>query len=152
MLLAGEVFRYETHERYFREAVEPRLDRRRRFVGPVGFAAKRRLLSAARALLVPSLAAETSSLVAMEALACGTPVIAFAAGALPEVVEHGRTGFIVGDAAEMARAIRRVGEIDPAVCRATARRRFSDERMTREYFALYERLARGAAVGDGRAA
>jgi glycosyltransferase involved in cell wall biosynthesis len=152
MLLAGEVFRYAAHQRYFREEIAPRLDGRRRFVGPVGFAAKRRLLTAARALLVPSLAAETSSLVAMEALACGTPVIAFASGALPDIVEHGRTGFIVGNAEEMARAIRRVGEIDPATCRETARHRFSVERMTREYLVLYDKLARGEAVRDGRAA
>jgi glycosyltransferase involved in cell wall biosynthesis len=152
MLLAGEVFRYSAHQRYFREEIAPRLDRRRRFLGPVGFAAKRQLLTAARALLVPSLVAETSSLVAMEALACGTPVIAFESGALPDIVEHGRTGFIVGDAEEMARAIQRVGEIDPATCRATARRRFSVERMTHEYLVLYEKLASGEAVRDGRAA
>ena len=83
----------------------PRLDRRRRFLGPLGFARKRRLLAAARCLLVPSLARETASLVAMEALACGTPVIAFPNGALAEVVEDGRTGFLVENTREMAAAI-----------------------------------------------
>jgi glycosyltransferase involved in cell wall biosynthesis len=152
MILAGEVFRYAAHERYLRKQVEPLLGRGRRWVGPANFARKRRLLAAARCLLIPSLAQETSSLVAMEALACGTPVVAFPAGALPEIVEDGRTGFLVADEAAMAAAIARAGEIDPETCRATARRRFSVERMAGAYLALYERLAGRAALGDVRAA
>lgn len=142
MLLAGEVFPYSAHQAYFRDEVAPRLDRRRRYLGPVGFRQKRRLLAAARCLLVPSLVAETSSLVAMEAAACGTPVVAFRNGALPEVVEDGRTGFLVDDAAGMADAIRRADQIDPAVCRETARRRFSLERMAAAYLDRYRSLAR----------
>lgn len=141
LLIGGEVFAYPEHRAYFDQRVSPLLDHRRRFLGPVGFARKRRLLSAARCLLVPSTAAETSSLVAMEALACGTPVIAFAAGALPSIVEHGRTGFIVEDAAGMAAAIARAGEIDPEECRAVARSRFSETTTTRAYLDLYRRLA-----------
>ena len=95
-----------------------------RHLGPVGFARKRRLLSAARCLLVPSMAPETSSLVAMEALACGTPVIAYRAGALAEIVEHGRTGFLVESTEAMADAIGRAGTIDPETCRRAARARF----------------------------
>ena len=142
MLLAGEVFPYAAHQAYFRNEVLPRLDRRRRYVGPVGFSQKRRLLAAARCLLVPSLVAETSSLVAMEAAACGTPVIAFRNGALPEVVEDGHTGFLVEDVDGMAAAIRRVDAIDPGACRETARRRFSIERMAAAYIERYRMLAR----------
>ncbi len=144
LLLAGEVFRYGAHEAYFRREIAPRLDRQRRFIGRVGFARKRRLLSAARCVLIPSLAPETSSLVALEALACGTPVVAFPAGALPEIVEHGRTGFIVQDEAEMADAILATSRLDPADCRAVARRRFSLERMTGRYLALYQELVADA--------
>ncbi len=142
LLLAGEVFPYTAHQEYFHDEVVPRLDRHRRYLGPVGFVQKRRLLAAACCLLVPSLVAETSSLVAMEAASCGTPVIAFRNGALPEVVEDGRTGFLVDDVDSMANAIRRVDTIDPAACRETARRRFSIERMAAAYIERYRMLAR----------
>ena len=142
LLLGGEVYPYAAHEAYFAREVAPRLDRLRRFLGPVGFARKRRLLAAARCVLVPSTAPETSSLVAMEAAACGTPVVAFPSGALPEVVEHGRTGFLVPDAAGMAEAIGRVGALDPSRIRRVARERFSEARMAGEYLALLRRLAR----------
>ena len=144
VLLGGQVFPYEAHQRYFHEKILPRLDATRRFLGPVGFTRKRRLLTAARCLLLPTLAPETGSLVAMEALACGTPVIAFASGALPEIVQHGETGFLVHDAIGMAAAIADCGRIDPAHCRAVARERFSAERMARDYLDVYHRLA-GAA-------
>lgn len=141
LLIAGAAFPYPEHLDYVRREIAPRLDTRRRLIGPVGFARKRRLLAAARCLLVPSLAPETSSLVAMEAAACGTPVIAFPAGALAEIVEHGVTGFLVEDADAMARAIARAREIDPETCRRVARERFSVDVMTDRYLRLYERLA-----------
>ncbi len=141
LLLAGEVYRYKEHEQYFNDDIVPRLDERRRFIGPAGFRKKRRLLTQARCLLIPSLVAETSSLVAMEALACGTPVIAFPSGALPEIIEEGRTGFLVEDERQMSEAIAAAAAIDPEVCRQTARQRFSAARMTRRYLDLYQDLA-----------
>jgi glycosyltransferase involved in cell wall biosynthesis len=141
LLIAGQVFPYPYHQAYFDAQIRPRLGAKARFLGPVGFARKRRLLSAARCLLVPSLVAETGSLVAMEALACGTPVLAFPAGALADIVEPGRTGFLVNDAREMAEAIAAAGTIDPERCREAARERFSLDRMVGQYLALYERLA-----------
>jgi len=143
-LLAGEVYKYEAHQQYFDQEIVPRLDACRRFVGPAGFRAKRRLLTQARCLMIPSVVAETSSLVAMEALSCGTPVIAFPNGALPEIVEHGRTGFIVEDEDQMANALHAVRFLDPEVCRATARKRFSASRMSRRYIEVYQTLAASA--------
>ena len=140
LLIAGRVYPYEAHRRYFDAAIAPRLSKRVRFLGAVAGARKRRLLAAARCVLIPSLVAETSSLVAMEALACGTPVIAFRSGALPEIVEHGRSGFVVDSPQQMAEAIRTVGAIDHEVCRDAARDRFDAGRMAAEYLKLYERL------------
>jgi len=141
LVIGGKVYPYETHTRYFHDEVQSRLDGRRRFLGPLGFTAKRRFLNAARCLVVPSLAAETSSLVAMEALACGTPVVAFPNGALPDVIEHGRTGFLVNTVDEMAQAILAASSLDAETCRAEARRRFSLERMISSYMDAYQALA-----------
>src|SRR5438045_2285662 len=87
MLLAGRVFAYPDHEAYFGSMIRPRLDGVRRFIGEVGPRKKTALLSRARCLLAPSLAPETSSLVAMEAICCGTPVIGYRSRALAEIVE-----------------------------------------------------------------
>ena len=143
LMLGGQVFPYPAHQAYWAEQVQPLLDRDRRFLGPLGFAAKRRLLSSAQCLLVPSLAAETSSLVAMEALACGTPVIAFPAGALPDIIDHGRTGFLVESADEMAEAMAQVSHLDPDACRHAAHSRFDLPRMVDAYLDRYTRLLSG---------
>lgn len=141
MLLAGQVSHYETHQDYFQREIVPRIQRGHRFIGPVDFNRKRRLLTGARCLLVPSLVAETSSLVAMESLACGTPVIAFKAGALPDIIEHGKTGFLVEDERGMAEAISATSAIRAEDCRRAARERFSADRMLARYLKLYEDLA-----------
>lgn len=141
LIAAGRLYPYPAHQRYFEEQVAPALDAERRWIGPVAGAEKARLLCQARCLLVPSTAPETSSLVAMEALASGTPVIAYRSGALPEVVDDGVTGLFVDDVNGMAEAIGRAAAIDPAACRAAAEARFSARRMADEYLRLYERLA-----------
>jgi len=141
LLIGGQVYPYGSHQRYFDDEVAPRLDARRRFLGPLGLERKRRLLGAARCLLVPSLAAETSSLVAMEALAAGTPVVAFPNGALADIIEEARTGFLVRDVGEMARAMRATSKLDPQDCRRAAQERFSLDRMISGYFEAYQQLA-----------
>lgn len=161
-LLGGEVFPYETHERYFADELQPRLSASgsshqsrnqadgehpiARFLGPVSGNEKDRALSRAACLLLPTLAPETSSLVAMEALAFGVPVIAMAVGAVPEIVDDGRTGYLIEpgpDAVQqMATAIARLPEIDRTACRAAAEERFSADKMLKAYAALYRTLAR----------
>lgn len=140
LFLAGEVFKYKAHVDYYKTEIEPRLGRYHRFLGPAGFRKKRRLMTQARCLLIPSTVAETSSLVAMEALSCGTPVIAFPSGALPEIIEDGKTGFLVQDQHQMAEALKAVHFLDPEVCRREARQRFSAERMTGRYIERYQEL------------
>ena len=136
LVLAGPV--QAGHESFFREAVAPHLDDERvRYVGEVGGATKQRLFMAARALLMPIRWPEPFGMVMVEAMSAGTPVIAFEEGAAPEVVEHGRTGYLVGDEDEMAAAIGRVDELDPRVCRDRAARRFGKTRVAAQYQAAY---------------
>ena len=117
------------------------------FIETPDFRMKRKLLSEARAVLIPSLVDETSSLVAMEAMACGTPVIGFRRGAIPEVVFDSETGFVVDDPEEMAEMVWRIGEINPYACRAHVEINHSAERMADEYEALYELVMK---MGTGR--
>ena len=141
LLLAGTVFAYSAHEDYFRREIQPRLGHLHQFVGSVAGDQKRELLAGARCLLAPNLAEETSSLVAMEALASGTPVVAFRRGALPEIVEHERTGYLVDSFAEMCDAIVAANRLDPSICRQSAEARFSADRMIGEYLFFYEEVA-----------
>jgi glycosyltransferase involved in cell wall biosynthesis len=146
LIIAGQTFRYAEHERYFAEEIAPRLGPACRFVGPLSFARKRRFLTAAQCLVIPSLAPETSSLVAMEAMACGTPVVAFRAGALSEIVAQGRTGFLVDSPEEMAAAMLDSATLDSDACRREARARFGKDRMTAAYLDLYARIAEKRAL------
>jgi glycosyltransferase involved in cell wall biosynthesis len=140
LVIAGSVFDYSEHRDYFDSMIRPRLNASIRFIGLVGGARKADLLAGARCLLVPSLAPETSSLVAMEAMASGTPVVAFPSGALNEIVAHQRTGLLVNSAEEMADAILESDAISPFTCRAEAEKRFSSTRMFAEYLDLYRAI------------
>ncbi len=140
-MIAGAAFPYPEHQHYLRTCILPRLDRTRRWIGPVAGWQKKRLIAQARCVLVPSKARETSSLVAMEAIAAGTPVIAYRSGALVEIVEDGHTGFVVDGIDAMAAAVAKVGRIDPETCRRSARERFPLARMTRAYLDRYAELA-----------
>lgn len=147
LVLAGQVYPFRYHEEYFEREVKPHLGGDVVWIESPSFEKKVDLLGRATALLVTSQAEETSSLVAMEAAACGTPVIAFRRGALPEIVAQGKTGFLVDTPEEMAESIGTFGEISPAQCRRYAERNFSAARMTDAYEKLYRALA-GQRVGE----
>lgn len=147
LILAGQVYPFRYHQEYFAREVEPYLGGDIEFVDTPTFAQKIELLSAASTLLVPSLVDETSSLVAIEAMACGTPVIAFRRGALPEVVDHESTGYLVSNVDEILGALKSLDRVRPENCRAHVEQKFSSKRMADDYLSLYERILSGA-IGE----
>jgi glycosyltransferase involved in cell wall biosynthesis len=140
------------HERFFAEVIQPQIDGEQiRYVGEVGGARKQQLFADAYAFLMPITWPEPFGIVMVEALAAGTPVLAFDHGAAPEIVEHGKNGFLVEDEDEMAAMVDRVGEIDPAECRRSAER-FSPDRVAALYEAAYEQARAGAEASERRRA
>jgi glycosyltransferase involved in cell wall biosynthesis len=127
--------------RHYLEAVQPFEDGERiRWVGTVGGSGKDALVGGARAVLVPISWDEPGATAAIEALACGTPVIAMRRGALAEIVEHGHNGFLADDESQFAQLMLRAGEIDPLACRRSVERRFSAAVMAEGYLRLYEEV------------
>jgi glycosyltransferase involved in cell wall biosynthesis len=110
------------------------------YVGPVNDVQKNELLGRARALLMPILWEEPFGIVMVEAMACGTPVLGFARGAVPEIVDHGVTGFVSGDIDGLAVAVSRVGEINRTACRARVERLFSDAVVVESYRTVYAEM------------
>ena len=127
---------------YYEEEVEPEMGRDVDFVGEIEEHEKPAFYAGARATLFPSDWPEPFGLVMIESLAAGTPVVALRRGSVPEVIEHGVTGFICEDVDEMVEATRRIGDIDPDACRQHAER-FSADAMCRGYAQVYESLLHG---------
>ena len=155
LVLAGPV--QPGHERFFAREVEPHIDGQQiRYVGEVGGVRKQRLFADAFAFLMPIRWPEPFGLVMVEALAAGTPVLAFAHGAAPEIIEHGVNGFLVQDEHEMAAMVEKAAEIDPMRCRQTAAERFAPDQVALGYESVYreamaaERSRRPCATHSGR--
>ena len=137
LILAGKVDPDAEAQRYFRERIEPKLSSTIRWIEDVRDGEKADLLGKALAMLFPIQWEEPFGLAMVEAMVSGTPVIAFRRGAVEEIVDPGRTGFVVDSVDEMVDAARRVGEIDPLSCAAQARERFSPAQMGRGYEDAY---------------
>ncbi|PPF24914.1 glycosyl transferase [Rathayibacter sp. AY1F7] len=134
LLLCGIV----QDERYWREEVEPLVDGTRVvYRGSVGPEERALVLGGALALLHPIGFDEPFGLSVVEAMACGTPVIAYRRGSMAEIIDEGVTGFAVGSLSEAVASVERIGLLDRAAVRATARRRFAVDRMVDEYLAVY---------------
>lgn len=139
--LAAKVDRVD--QQYFEDEIAPMLDgHHAHLIGEINDDQKSDFLSGARALLLPIDWPEPFGLVMIEAMACGTPVIAFNRGSVPEVIEDGLTGFIVENEAEAVAAVARLPELDRGAIRARFEQRFSARRMAEDYLEIYRDLGR----------
>jgi len=137
--MAAKIPRSET--RYYKERLQPIIDNDQiRLVGELNDGGKGDLLRGASALLFPIDWPEPFGLVMIEAMACGTPVVAFRRGSVPEVIDEGVTGFIVDNDEQAVAAIKRIGELDRRRVRARFEERFTAKRMADDYLRLYEAL------------
>jgi glycosyltransferase involved in cell wall biosynthesis len=128
------------HRDYYRRKVKPHLSETIKWIGEVGEEERNQLFSRAYASLHPVVFPEPFGLVLIESGACGTPVVAFNQGAIPEVIQDGQTGFVVNTVDEMVEAVKKVNTIDRAFCRKYVLENFSAKRMVDEYLKVYEKL------------
>jgi glycosyltransferase involved in cell wall biosynthesis len=140
--LAGQIYPFTYHQQYFEREIAPRLAKMpsATWIPSPSSSQKRRLLREARAVLITSLVDETSSLVAKEAAASGTPVIAFRRGALAGIIQDGVTGFVVEGVDEAIQAMSKIEHIKPEACVRYAQEHFSSRAMAQEYATIYDRL------------
>jgi glycosyltransferase involved in cell wall biosynthesis len=137
LLIAGLV----QDETYFKEKIEPLVDGNSvLYLGNAGPVQRNELLGNALAMLHPINFEEPFGLSVAESMLCGTPVVAFSRGSMPELIRHGETGFLVKNVAEAVDAIAALPALDRAACRQHALERFSLERMAQDYFRLYEQI------------
>jgi len=133
LLIAGII----QDERYYKEAVEPYLNEEIVFLGAAGPEKRNELLRGASALLHPISFEEPFGLSVAEALLCGTPVIAFNRGSMPELIQHEKTGFLVENVEEAIAAVTQIPQIDRLHCHNWAKDKFSKEKMVKDYLSLY---------------
>ncbi len=139
-------------EAYWRDEIAPLIEAHPdvAFIGEISEQQKADFLGNAAALLFPIDWPEPFGLVMIEAMACGTPVIAFRCGSVPEVIDHGVSGFIVDTVDEAVDCVRRIDALDRSRVRATFEARFTARRMAEDYLALYARLLEGQPPEEGR--
>jgi glycosyltransferase involved in cell wall biosynthesis len=143
--IAAKVDRVD--RRYFKRVVEPLLsDSGVEWIGEITDQQKNEFLGKAHALLFPIDWPEPFGLVMIEAMACGTPVIAYDRGSVPEVMENGVTGFVVRELDQAVEATRRVRNVSRACCREVFEKRFTAGRMSNDYVNAYERMVRADAT------
>ncbi|MEZ5039041.1 MAG: glycosyltransferase [Saprospiraceae bacterium] len=138
LLIAGNI--PEAYQSYFDQEVKPWLSDQIQYVGPVNDVQKRELFQGAKAFLFPIQWEEPFGIVMAESLACGVPIIAFDRGSVPEVVIHGKNGFICKSLQEMVNAIDKIETIAPSSCRKYAETNFSSHSIAKKYLLLFEDL------------
>lgn len=135
LIIAGDIW----DKKYFAEKIEPYIDGNFiKYLGPVDFETKVKLYQSASALLVPVKWEEPFNLTMVEAMACGTPVIGFRHGAIAEVIEDGKTGFVVNSVEEMIESVKKVSDINGMICRRRVEENFNIEKTVNQYEAVYK--------------
>ncbi len=152
LVLAGTIDQYQQESiSYFDEMIKPHIDNKQvKYVGPVDMKQKINLLSRAYGFLNPIEWEEPFGMVMIEAMALGCPVISFARGAAPEIIVHGKTGFLVHDVNEMARFIPRINEINRDMTRMHVERNFSAHVMAEKYVKIYKKVITQAKVTSAK--
>jgi glycosyltransferase involved in cell wall biosynthesis len=141
LVIAGNI--PPEHEAWFAHAIAPHIDGEQvTFIGPVDDERKNHLLGTAHALVMAILWDEPFGIVMAEALACGTPVLGTRRGAVPEVVEHGRTGFVCDDIAQLADAVGKIDQLNRADCRRRVEELFSETAVINAYTHVYDEMMR----------
>lgn len=135
-------------QQYFNELVMPILNDQIRFIGAIGPTERNEMLGKATALLHPISFNEPFGMSVAEAMLCGTPVIAFNRGAMPELIRHQETGFLVKNVREAVAAVHQIQSIDRLTCREWSLSQFSQEKMVSEYLHLYERILNRSSVSS----
>jgi glycosyltransferase involved in cell wall biosynthesis len=125
---------------YFEQSIKPHLGKGCEWIGPVNDRGKNELLGGAIAMLFPIQCGEPFGIVMIESLACGTPVIASRIGSTPEVIRHGKTGFLCDSVDDMVEAVKRIGEIDRRDCRSDVESRFSADIMVEQNLKVIEKI------------
>ncbi len=141
LIISGPIFPYATD--YFEYRIKPLIDGKQiKFVGEANFEKKVELFKNARAFLFPIRRQEPFGLVVIEAMACGTPVIAFKEGSMPELIEQGKTGFVVNSQEGALRALKKIKRISREYCREYVKKNFPLKRMVNRYEQLYKKILR----------
>jgi glycosyltransferase involved in cell wall biosynthesis len=137
-------------EDYFKKHIKPFIDDRQViYVGSAGPEKRNDLMGKAAALLHPINFNEPFGLSVIESMACGTPVIAFDRGSMPELIENGKTGFLVSNVNEAVETVARIKEIDRATCRRHVERHFTVDRMINEYIEVYKMILDSETLWNG---
>lgn len=143
LVIAGNVPNEPKHQQYFNEQVKPYIDGEQiKYIGPVNNSQKNQLLRNSKAFLMPVTWDEPFGIVMAEALACGTPVIGFKRGAVPEVVANGLNGFVCDTEADMINAINNINSVKRSTCREVAELKFSAGVLAKQYEELYQLATR----------
>ncbi|MBI4080165.1 MAG: glycosyltransferase family 4 protein [Candidatus Levybacteria bacterium] len=133
---------FEEDVRYFNQVIKPRLSSKIRWIGEVDETTRNTLMSRAFCTLHTINFAEPFGLTLIEAMACGSPVIGFDRGSIPEIIQHGKTGFVVKNTYEAINALKNIGTIDRLCCRSYVKENFSAEKMAEAYEKIYYKVAK----------